>query len=121
MSAWDQAVDAGIDWDAVRIPTGQGVPLLARLTADAETRAHLGPVVISDRSLVTYWPITTGTSPAHWPTGVRLLTRGTSIVLPGLGIDPYLARWLHRPHLPGQLTGATWLAAALTHTTEAVV
>jgi hypothetical protein len=108
-----QTVAAGEHWDALRIPATHGLPLLRWLASDPEDRQHLGPVAYSRRSAMTYWLIPTGTTPEAWPTDCRLLTRGSWIALPGAGLDPASATWLHQPDNPAQLTGAVWLAAAL--------
>ena len=114
MAPWALATtDAGIRWDAMRIPITSGVSLHHRLSADSDTLDALGPIVISARSGATYWLITTGTQHDAWPVACRLLTRGSALVLPSYRIDPYNAAWLHQPDTPGRLTGAVWLAAAL--------
>ena len=104
--------EAGRGWDAVRIPLDIAEPLRLWLIADLEAHDRLGPIVVSDRSQATYWLIPTG-SAGTWPDGCRLLTRGSHLLLPGPHAHPRNARWLHQPHVSGQLTGAVWLAAAL--------
>ena len=113
MNGWaPPTVAAGVGWDAVRIPVGVGVALWMGLVADGDTHDRLGSIVVSERSQATYWLIPTG-SRGSWPDGCRLLTRGSHLLLPGPHAHPRNARWLHQPHVPGQLTGAVWLAAAL--------
>ena len=107
--------DAGIGWDAVRIPLNRGLDLHHRLSRHADVCGRLGPVVASERSRQTYWLITTGTKPSAWPSGCRLLTRGSTIVLPHPLVPADWSRWLHRSADPDHLTGAVWLAAALTN------
>lgn len=106
-------VAVGGAWDVLRIPDARGLPLFAWLSADPEDRQRLGPVVHSRRSAVTYWLIPTGTVPEAWPADCRLLSRGSWVSLPSYGLDDRSARWLHLPDDDTQLTGATWLAAAL--------
>ena len=113
MDGWaSQAIEVGRKWDAVRMPLATGLSLYAHLAADDDTRDCLGPIAACTQSEVTYWLIPTGSTDT-WPSGCRLLTRGSWIVLPGPMVHPHWAAWLHQPHTPGQLTGAVWLAAAL--------
>ena len=105
--------DVGVGWDAVRIPIARGLGLHRRLCQRPETYGRLGPVVASQRSDATYWLITTGSLPGDWPSGCRLLTSGSAIVLPHYSIPATWSRWLNQPTEPGHLTGAVWLAAAL--------
>jgi hypothetical protein len=107
--------EAGVSWDAVRIPFNRGLDLHRRLSLHEDVRGRLGPVVASERSQQTYWLITTGTTPEAWPPGCRLLTTGSTIVLPHTLVPADWSRWVHRPSSPDHLTGAVWLAAALTH------
>jgi hypothetical protein len=107
--------DAGIGWDALRIPLARGLALHRRLCCHPDTYRRLGPVVASERSDATYWLITRGSTANAWPSGCRLLTRGSAIVLPHRLIRPDHSRWLTRPEDPDRLTGAVWLAAVLTH------
>ena len=106
------ATEAGIAWDAVRMPADLGVALHKHLCHNPDTQDRLGLIVLSERSEATYWLIPTGSTPT-WPRGCRLLTRHSSLLLPGLRVHPSSARWLHEPTAPGQLTGAVWLAAAI--------
>jgi hypothetical protein len=103
--------EAGVSWDAVRIPLDASDALYRRLV-DLDARHRLGPIVASARSQVAYWLIPTGAS-ATWPPSCRLLTRGSSLVMPTDTRDPSCARWLHYPDEPDRLTGAAWLAKAL--------
>jgi len=105
--------DAGLSWDALRIPLSPGLELHRRLASRPDTYGRLGPVVASQRSDATYWLITTGTTPDAWPSGCRLLTTGSAIVLPHYSIPATWSRWLNRPDNPDHLTGAVWLATAL--------
>ena len=115
MTVWDvKTTPAGEDWDAVRIPASIGVPLWMRLVGRASTREHLGPVIVSDQSEATYWLIPTGSRPGDWPEPCRLLSTGAWLVVPEDAVGSRAARWLHRGDQPGQLTGAVWLARALT-------
>jgi len=107
-----QTAAVGVGWDAVRIPVGVGMALWKRLVADGDTHDRVGPVVVSERSRAVYWLIPTGSS-SSWPDGCRLLACGSHLLLPGPHAHPRDARWLHQPHISGQLTGAVWLAAAL--------
>ena len=107
--------DAGIGWDAVRIPLDRGLELHRRLSRHADACGRLGPVVASARSQQTYWLITTGTTHDAWPSGCRLLTHGSTIVLPHAVVPADWSRWLHRPADLDHLTSAVWLAAALNH------
>ena len=109
--------DAGVSWDAVRIPLARGLELHRRLSRHEDVCGRLGPVMASLRSQQTYWLVGIGTTPGVWPAGCRLLTIGSTIVLPHRIVPADWARWLHQPDDPTHLSGAVWLAAALTHPT----
>jgi len=117
LTAADLTTDAGIAWDAVRIPLAPGLELHRSLCRGQDTYGRLGPIVASERSQATYWLITTGSTQDAWPDGCRLLTVGSTIALPCARLPATFSRWLHRPEDPDYLTGAVWLAAALTHPT----
>jgi hypothetical protein len=115
----DATVEAGHEWDAVRVPEDWAQRVLGLITADREAWQRLGPVVLSTVSGCTYWLVPTGTAAADWPDGCRLLSRGDSLVLPCDGVSLRSAHWLYRPRDHTQLTGATWLADALGFTRRA--
>jgi hypothetical protein len=107
--------DAGITWDALRIPLTRGLALHYRLCSRPEVYGHLGPVAASDRSEATYWLITRGSTADSWPSDCRLLAQGSTLVLPHRLVPAASSRWLTRPARPVHLTRAGWLAAALAH------
>jgi hypothetical protein len=107
------STEVGHGWDVAKLPDGPGVALYFRLMRDHANRARLGRIVLSAWSATTYWLIPTGTSPAAWPRGCRILSRGSWIVLPDTTVHISAAWWLHHPAGGPALTGATWLAQAI--------
>ena len=99
-------VEAGLGWDAVRIPEQWARRVLAALQANSADLAALGPIVLSERSECTYWLVPTGTRPEDWPDECRLLTRGHYLTLPDETVDRRCACSIHRPHGTAQLTAA---------------
>lgn len=112
-----QLLPAGVLWDAVRTPISLGLPVLHRLKASPADAAQLGPVLRDHADGRLYWLIQPGTT-GGWPEGVRVLTTGSWLVTPRSVFDQTCrVRWAH---LPDQriISGAAWLAAALTDRTQ---
>jgi hypothetical protein len=106
---------AGVLWDVLRTPEDLALPVLARLLADEDDRALLGPVLRDERARTVHWLVsrghTAGTAPV-WPEGCALRGVGGWLAVPSPKNPHSKLAWLHLPE-PGTLTPPPWLAAAL--------
>lgn len=110
-----RAFAAGEDWDAVRV-TGVLAPLVLA-TMMLRTQSQPGPVVIDAQMDAHYWLIPHPGGHRWDFAGVRLLSRGSWVVLPALARPGRRVRWLARPDDPFHLADPATLHATLTDLT----